>query len=44
MVGKFEALAQKALPHSQIAALRDAVLDLDTLPDAGALVALLSCP
>jgi aconitate decarboxylase len=42
VVGKYETLAQKALSPSRAAALRDAVLAMDTLPDARQLLALLS--
>jgi aconitate decarboxylase len=42
IVGKYETLAQKALSPAKVAALRDAVLTLDTLPDARQIVLLLS--
>jgi 2-methylcitrate dehydratase PrpD len=42
VVGKYETLAQKVLPPAKAAALRDAVLGLDTLPDARQIVRLLS--
>jgi hypothetical protein len=37
VVEKFEKLAAKALPGPQIERLRDAMLNLETLPDAGEL-------
>lgn len=42
IVGKFEKLAAKALPRAQIEQLRDAMLDLENLPDAAAIPRLLS--
>ena len=39
IVGKFETLAQKVLPPARVAALRDAVLGMDTLPDARQILA-----
>jgi 2-methylcitrate dehydratase PrpD len=42
VVDKFERLAQKVLPPVKVAALRDAVLGMDTLPDARQIPILLS--
>jgi 2-methylcitrate dehydratase PrpD len=42
IVEKFEKLAVKALPRTQVNALRDALLGLDELPDAGRLAQLLA--
>jgi aconitate decarboxylase len=42
IVEKFEKLAVKALPKSQVAALRDSMLDLEKLKDASALARLLA--
>jgi len=42
VVDKYETLAQKVLSPARAAALRDAVLGMDTLPDARQIVALLS--
>jgi aconitate decarboxylase len=42
VVEKFEKLAIKALPRAQVARLRDAVLQLETLPDAAELARLLA--
>ncbi|MFN7086242.1 MAG: MmgE/PrpD family protein [Burkholderiales bacterium] len=44
IVGKFEKLARKALPQSQVEQLRDAVLGLDELEEAAKLVGLLAAP
>ena len=42
IVEKFEKLASKALPESQVAELRDAMLGLDKLADAGRIAQLLA--
>ncbi|MCI3953291.1 MAG: mmgE/PrpD family protein [Burkholderiales bacterium] len=42
IVGKFEKLAVKALPKSQVAELRDAILSLEKLQDASRLAQLLA--
>lgn len=42
IIGKFEKLASKALPRAQVEQLRDAMLDLEKLPDAAAIPRLLS--
>ncbi|HYR32907.1 MAG TPA: hypothetical protein VEQ87_01325, partial [Burkholderiales bacterium] len=42
IVAKFEKLASRALPASRVAELRDAVLGLEELRDAGQLAALLA--
>ena len=42
IVEKFEKLAVKALPRSQVAELRDAMLGLEKLKDAAALAGLLA--
>jgi 2-methylcitrate dehydratase PrpD len=41
VVGKYETLARKALSPAKVAALRDAVLAMDTLPDARQILDLL---
>ena len=41
VVGKYETLARKVLSPSRVAALRDAVLDLERLADARQLLAVL---
>ena len=42
VVGKYETLARKVLSPAKVEALRDAVLGMDTLPDARQILALLS--
>jgi 2-methylcitrate dehydratase PrpD len=42
IVEKFEKLARKALPAAQIAKLRDAMLDLESLPDAAEIARLMT--
>ncbi len=42
VVGKYETLAQKVLSPAKVAALRDAVLGMETLPDARQIPTLLS--
>jgi aconitate decarboxylase len=42
IVGKFETLARKVLSPDKVAALRDAVLGMDRLPEARQILALLS--
>jgi 2-methylcitrate dehydratase PrpD len=42
VVGKYEHLAQKVLSPAKMAALRDAVLEMDTLPDSRQILVLLS--
>jgi hypothetical protein len=42
VVQKFEKLAAKALPKAQVAKLRDAMLNVESLKDAGALARLLA--
>ena len=42
VVGKYETLAQRVLSPEKVAALRDAVLSMDTLPDARQIPLLLS--
>ena len=41
VVGKFEKLARHVIPHDQVEAIRDAVLDLEELPDSSMLAHLL---
>jgi aconitate decarboxylase len=41
IVEKFEKLASHVIPANQVAAIRDAVLNLETLPDSSALARLL---
>jgi 2-methylcitrate dehydratase PrpD len=42
VVEKFEKLAGHAVPRAQVASIRDAVLNLETLPDAGKIARLLT--
>ena len=42
MVEKFEKLARHVIPADQVAAIRDAVLNLETLPDLSRLAHLLT--
>ena len=44
IIEKFEKLAGKALPHAQVARLRDAMLGLEGLDDAGKLADMLAAP
>jgi hypothetical protein len=44
VVAKFEKLAAKALPQAQVAKLRDAMLGLEKLDDAGEIARLMQKP